>query len=75
MNAPERMFLTRAEVAELTGAHLKRTQVSVLVRNGIRHTINAAGWPMVTRYAVEGRAGTEAERAATQKKWRSNKAA
>lgn len=36
------MFLTRAEVAELTGAKLRRRQISVLVRNGIRHTINAA---------------------------------
>jgi hypothetical protein len=71
----DRIFLTRAEVAELTGAHLKRTQVSVLVRNGIRHTINAAGWPMVTRYAVEGRAGTQEEQAATRKKWIPTKAA
>lgn len=71
----DRIFLTRAEVAELTGAHLKRTQVSVLVRNGIRHSINAAGWPMVTRYAVEGRAGTEQERAASKPQWEPNKAA
>ena len=48
------LFLTRDEVAELTGAKLKRRQIAVLVRNGIRHTINAAGWPMVTRAAVEG---------------------
>ena len=47
------MFLPRAEVAELTGAKLRRRQISVLVRNGIRHTINAAGWPMVARAAVE----------------------
>lgn len=48
------LFLTREEVAELTGAKLKRRQVAVLQRNGIRHTINAAGWPMVTRAAIEG---------------------
>ncbi len=41
------LFLTRAEVAELTGAQIKRRQIEVLVRNGIRHTVNAVGWPMV----------------------------
>lgn len=65
------LFLTRAEVAELTGAHIKRRQIAVLVRNGVRHTINAAGWPMVTRAAVEGRA----EPAQDAKTWKPNKAA
>lgn len=48
------LFLTRAEVAELTGAKLKQRQIAVLQRNGIRHTLNAAGWPVVTRTAIEG---------------------
>lgn len=65
------MFLTRAEVAELTGAKLRRRQISVLVRNGIRHTINAAGWPMVARAAVEGGAQSDAP----AKAWKPNKAA
>ena len=66
------LFLSRAEVAELTGAHIKRRQIDVLVRNGIRHTINAAGWPMVTRAAVEGGAQSQAEQPRT---WKPNKAA
>lgn len=66
------LFLTRAEVAELTGAQIKRRQIEVLVRNGIRHTVNAAGWPMVTRAAVEG--GAESQ-AAPQRAWKPNKAA
>ena len=66
----EPLFLTREEVAELTGAHVKRRQIAVLVRNGIRHTINAAGWPMVTRAAVEGGAESTAPKA-----WKPNKAA
>ena len=54
------LFLTRAEVAELTGARTKRRQISVLVRNGVRHTINAAGWPMVARAVIEGSAQSDA---------------
>lgn len=65
------LFLTREEVAELTGAHKKARQIAVLIRNGIRHTINAAGWPMVTRVAVEG--GQSA--ALPPPRWQSNKAA
>ena len=67
-----RIFLTRDEIAELTGAKLKRRQISVLVRNGIRHSINAAGWPMVTRAAVEGGAQSEAH---AHRAWKPNKAA
>ena len=40
-------FLTpgqHGQVADFTGAHTKAGQVRVLVRNGIRHTLNAAGW-------------------------------
>lgn len=50
------LFLSRSQVAELTGARTRRRQIDVLVRNGIRHTINASGWPVVTRAAVEGHA-------------------
>lgn len=67
-----RTFLTRDEIAELTGAKLKRRQISVLVRNGIRHTINAAGWPMVARAVIEGGAQSDAQPA---RAWKPNKAA
>ncbi|ENB4187927.1 TPA: DUF4224 domain-containing protein [Stenotrophomonas maltophilia] len=44
------------DVAELTGAHTKRRQIQNLARNGIPHTINAAGWPVVMWSAVDGSA-------------------
>lgn len=53
------LFLTRAEVAELTGAKTKRKQLEVLRKNGTRHTLNAAGWPVVPRAVVEGTAAPE----------------
>jgi len=42
------------DVADLTGAHTKRRQIRNLAENGIRHTINAAGWPVVMWSAVDG---------------------
>jgi hypothetical protein len=65
------VFLTREEVRMLTGAGVKRLQIANLRKNGIRHTINAAGWPVVTRAAVEG--GAESE--TPQQGWKPNKAA
>jgi len=44
------------DVADLTGAHTKRRQIQNLARNGIPHTINAAGWPVVMWAAVDGSA-------------------
>lgn len=46
-------FLTREEVAELTGARTRRRQIEVLQNNGLRHVINAAGWPVVPRSAID----------------------
>jgi len=46
------MFLTSAEVIELTGAKTKAGQVVNLKRNGVRHTIKASGWPSVTTAAI-----------------------
>lgn len=66
------LFLTRDEVSELTGAKTKRLQVRVLIQNGIRHTINAAGWPMVTRAAIEGGAHSPETQ---PKAWKPRKAA
>lgn len=63
------MFLTREQVAELTGAKTRKGQIANLRKNGLRHTLNAAGWPMVTIAVVEGTAKRN-EPAPTQ--WRSN---
>lgn len=57
MGAAERLFLTpgsHGEVADLTGAHTKAGQIRNLLQNGMRHSINAAGWPVVSVSAVEG---------------------
>ncbi|MFQ6309868.1 DUF4224 domain-containing protein [Lysobacter capsici] len=57
MGAAERLFLTpgsHGEVAELTGARTKAGQIRNLQQNGMRHSINAAGWPVVSVSAVEG---------------------
>lgn len=45
-------FLSHDQVCELTGARQKAGQIAVLVRNGIRHTLKANGWPCVTTLAL-----------------------
>lgn len=47
-------FLSREEIVELTGAKLKAGQIRVLQQNGLRHYLNAAGWPVVPRSALDG---------------------
>lgn len=69
-----RLFLTtgsQGEVAELTGAHTRKGQLRVLQQNGIRHSLNAAGWPVVPVSAIDG-SGSRAE---PSRPWRSNKKA
>ena len=39
-----RTFLTREEVAELTGTKLRKRQIEVLHAGKARHVINASGW-------------------------------
>lgn len=55
MNAPP-LFLTPDELRELTGRSRKADQVAQLRTMGIPFHVNAAGKPVVTRVAVEGRA-------------------
>lgn len=62
---------SNGEVAALTGAHTKRRQIMNLLQNGIPHTINAAGWPVVVWSAVDGTAPAASAKPA----WRPNKAA
>ena len=52
------LFLGRHEVELLTGAKRKRRQCEVLAKNGIWHAINAAGWPVVPRKAIQDPART-----------------
>ncbi|AWY39447.1 DUF4224 domain-containing protein [Pseudomonas putida] len=52
MNSIE--FLTHDQVCELTGAKNKAGQITVLKRNGIRHTIKRNGWPCVVASSLTG---------------------
>jgi len=65
------LVLTRQEIADLTRTPLRKRQVAFLQANGIRHYVDAYGWPVVLRSAVEG--GDTAPDAG--KAWKSNKAA
>lgn len=65
------LCLSRTEIAELTRAQTRKRQVDFLRRNGIRHYVDAHGWPVVTRAAVEGQRDT----AHDTQPWKSNKAA
>ena len=70
----ERLFLTpgsHGEVADMTGAHTRKGQLRVLQQNGVRHTINAAGWPVVALSVIDG----SASNAGASQPWRSNKKA
>lgn len=63
-------FLSRKEVEDLTSAKTKKRQIRNLCQNGIRHTINAAGWPTVTWRWLEG----VQEKDDATKKWKPSKA-
>lgn len=55
MSDTQTMFLTRTEVEILTGRKRAAMQASELKRLRIPFYTNAAGSPIVTRVAVEGR--------------------
>ncbi|MFC4526360.1 DUF4224 domain-containing protein [Dyella halodurans] len=65
------LCLTRDELTELCRTSRKAGQVAFLRLNGIRHYLDAHGWPVVTRAAVEG----QPEQAQASGTWKSNKAA
>jgi hypothetical protein len=48
------LCLSRDEVRGLTRTPQRVKQVEFLRRNGIRHYLDAHGWPVVLRSAVEG---------------------
>lgn len=64
------LWLSRDEIAELRHARCKARQLAFMRHNGIRHYLDAYGWPVVTRAAVEGvKDSEEADRP-----WKSNNA-
>lgn len=65
------LCLSRDELTELCRTPRKARQLDFLRQNGIRHYLDAYGWPVVTRAAVEGvKDSGQADRP-----WKSNKAA
>lgn len=63
------LCLSRDELAELCRTTRKAGQITFLRQNGIRHYVDAHGWPVVTRAAVEGQPDT----AQPKRAWKSNK--
>lgn len=49
------LFLTKEEVAELTGRKVKSKQIEALRKMAIPFWLNACGKPVVPRAAIEGR--------------------
>lgn len=66
----QHLCLSRNEIRELCRTPIKARQVAFFVRNGIRHYLDAHGWPVVLRSAVEG----EGKKSEMPPVWRSNKA-
>lgn len=65
------LCLSRAEIADMSRCKLKSGQLAFLRANGIRHYVDAHGWPVVTRATVEGLPET----AQADTSWKPNKAA
>lgn len=68
---PSDLCLSRDEVAELCRSPQRARQQAFLRQNGIRHYLDAHGWPVVLRSAVDPAAK---ERDASPS-WKPNKAA
>lgn len=66
------LCLSRTEIAELTRAQTRRRQIAFLRENGIRHYVDAHGWPVVLRATLEG---TPASAQDGRPAWKPNKAA
>lgn len=65
------LCLSRDELTELCRTPRKAGQLQFLRQNGIRHYVDAHGWPVVTRAAVEG----QPDQAQPKTGWKSNKEA
>ena len=63
---------SQGDVADYTGAHTRKRQIAVLRANGVRHIVNAAGWPVVAWATEEEGAIPEHNKAHG---WKPNKAA
>lgn len=64
-------FMSRADIAKFCRTPQRARQAAFLRQNGIRHYLDAYGWPVVLWSAVEGLPGTVEQ----PKTWKPNKAA
>lgn len=69
MTTPE-LCLSKEEVRQLARTPQKARQLEFLRRNGIRHYVDAYGWPVVLRSAVGASSPQPTERPV----WEPNKA-
>lgn len=53
------LCLSRDEVRQLARTPIKARQAAFLRSNGIRHYLDAHGWPVVLRSSVEGGAAVK----------------
>lgn len=51
------LFLSKEEIAELTGRKQRQKQVEQLTAMRITFTLNAFGWPKVLRKSIEAELG------------------
>ena len=72
MSAVEYQPLSKQELAAYCRTPQKARQVAFLVRNGIRHHVDAHGWPVVLPSALEG--GARSARPQNEG-WKPNKVA
>ena len=66
------LALSKKEVAQLCRTPQRARQIAFLLQNGIRHYLDAHGWPVVLRSTVDG---TPAHDHPAPTTWRPNKAA
>lgn len=64
-------YLSRDEIRDLCRTPQRKRQAAFLRTNGIRHYLDAYGWPVVLWSALEG--APEPKKAPTE--WKPNKAA
>lgn len=64
-------FLTPEEVRELTGYRQKKPQAAMLQEMGLRFWVNALGWPVVPRSAIDGLPANTKELESTKPTWKS----
>lgn len=68
----DEIALSKKEVRDLCRTPLKARQIAFLRQNGIRHYLDAHGFPVVLRSTIDG---TQPQDQQVIKTWKSNKAA